>query len=510
LAEERTVAVTPTSEPASLDRLSRFVGRVSWLDRHRRGAIGLIVVSIAGALLLDIAIPSYPIAGFYLVPVTVAALTLRWRMTMVVSLLCLGLALYVMIEQGRTDGPTITVVCFSVIGGAGLIMLAYLFKRVDLLYEAEHSTTERLESLGEQLRTLQEVAVLDPDRPVSDLLDRVIDQAGQLLGSDGCWLYRLERDSGELVVAASSGFPPPGGLPPAQRALGGGRPVVVNDGAGARHEPAPSGRYGDLLAVPLLVRDRPYGVLALSYRRPRSFSDVDVRLVASFGGQVALALENARLRAEVEQNAVAGERSRLARDLHDSVTQSLFAASLKAEAVRRRWQPPSEEARQNLEEMERLSRGALAEMRTLLLEMRPQALERASLKVLLEQLVAAAEGRMLLDVELTVTGAPGLPPDVTVAMFRIAQEAINNIERHAGATTAWVRLEGGDGAVRLEVGDDGRGFTPGADAPGHLGLDIMRERADAAGVALTVDSASGSGTVVAAAWSPPARAEGEA
>ena len=110
----------------------------------------------------------------------------------------------------------------------------------------------------------------------------------------------------------------------------------------AEHAPVavPGGEAGGaLLAVPLLVRNEAYGVLALTYREEREFTDLDVRLAASFGGQVALAIENARLRDEIGQAAAATERSRLARDLHDSVTQSLFAASLKAEAIRRRWRP---------------------------------------------------------------------------------------------------------------------------------------------------------------------------
>jgi signal transduction histidine kinase len=514
------LAVPAAPEQASRDRrLSRLVGRDSWLNRHRQTALVLMAAAIAGALVLDVAIPSYPIAGFYLVPVTIAALTLRVRMTMVVSALCLVLAVYVAVVQGRTDGPTITVLCFTVLGGAGLIALAYLFKRVDEMYETERATTERLESLAAQLQTLQEVAVLDPDLPLSDLLARVIEQAGQLLDSDGCSLYRLDRESGELLVAASAGDvagagdvhqTPPAGSASLVRALEDRRTVAVSglgagDGRNSATAPAlPAGATaagrGALLAVPLLVRDDPYGVLALFYRRPRAFSDVDVLLAASFGGQVALAIENARLRDEVEQNAAASERSRLARDLHDSVTQSLFAASLKAEAVRRRWQPASEEARQNVEDVERLARGALAEMRALLLEMRPQALEGAALPALLEQLVAAAEGRLPLDVELTVSGAGTLPPDVTVALYRIAQEAVNNVERHARATTAWVRLEYTPEGVRLDVGDDGHGFAASQVKPGHLGLDIMRERAAAAGVRLSVDGGDGRGAVVTAEW----------
>ena len=139
--------------------------------------------------------------------------------------------------------------------------------------------------------------------------------------------------------------------------------------------------------------------------RSATFTDLDVRLAASFGGQVALAIENARLRDEIGQAAAATERSRLARDLHDSVTQSLFAASLKAEAIRRRWRPTSDEARDNVEDVERLARGALAEMRTLLMEMRPDALAEASLATLLEQLAAATEGGSRVTVHLEVRGS---------------------------------------------------------------------------------------------------------
>ena len=136
-----------------------------------------------------------------------------------------------------------------------------------------------------------------------------------------------------------------------------------------------------------------FGVLAVYYREPRPFSDEDVRLAQSFGDQAALAIENARLREQMERSAVAAERSRLARDLHDSVTQSLFAASIQAEALRCKWRPTSEEAQRSLEDVERLTRGALAEMRTLLLEMRPAALAQSPLHDLLRHLVDATEAR---------------------------------------------------------------------------------------------------------------------
>jgi signal transduction histidine kinase len=478
-------------------RFPRLMGRVSALGRRRVLVILLVAAAIAGALVLDLAFPSYPIAGFYLVPVTLAALTLKWGETMLTSLVCLVLALYVIVIQDRWDGPTITVVCFSVLSGAALIALSYLFKQVDQLYETERSTTAMLESLAAQLQTLQEVVVLDSDRPLSDLLGRVIDQASQLLGSDACCVYRYDPQLEELRVAATTGESPCVDTLPVSRraepivqALAGRTPVAVPGG----------GDDGALLAVPLLVRSEAYGVLALTYRGERRFTDLDVRLAASFGGQVALAIENARLRDEIGQAAAATERSRLARDLHDSVTQSLFAASLKAEAIRRRWRPTTDEARENVEDVERLARGALAEMRTLLMEMRPDTLVEASLATLLEQLAAATEGGSRVTVHHEVRGIRQLPQEVSVALFRIAQEALQNVSRHSGAGEAWVMLDATGPVVRLMVRDDGRGFDEATVTPEHFGLAMMRERALDAGIVVAVASAPGAGTTVTAEW----------
>ena len=193
--------------------------------------------------------------------------------------------------------------------------------------------------------------------------------------------------------------------------------------------------------MPLVVRDDVYGVIALYYRTATTFDDNEVGLASSFGDQAALAIENARLREQMERSAVAAERSRLARELHDSVTQSLFAASLTAEALLQDPDPASARARQSLLDVQRLTRGALAEMRTLLLEMRPGALAQSSLDDLLAHVVQAAEARTHTAIALTVDDdLRALPADVTIALYRIAQEATNNMVRHAHARRAWVTL----------------------------------------------------------------------
>ena len=252
--------------------------------------------------------------------------------------------------------------------------------------------------------------------------------------------------------------------------------------------------------MPLVVRGDAFGVLLLPYVASRSFSDEDLGLASAFGDQAALAIENARLREQVQRTATAAERSRLARELHDSVTQSLFAASLTAEALYRDRDTASPRVRDSLLDVQRLTRGALAEMRTLLVEMRPGALAQSPLGDLLEHVVQATQARTRIALELAVTNAPPLPGDATIALYRIAQEAMNNVVRHSQATRSWVRLTGSAAAADLVVGDDGRGFDPGAVGPEQLGLRIMRERAEAVGAALRITSEVGHGTVIAVTW----------
>jgi signal transduction histidine kinase len=478
-------------------RFPQVLRGVVWLRGHRDLVFVLAVAGIAVSFILDLAIPGYAIAGFYLLPLLLVAFALRERgAVVVVSVVCLGLTVGAMVYQGRANPQNILLVVFGVLAGAGLIALAYLYNRYDQLYETERSTTARLHLLTAQLQRLQEVSVLDSDRPLSELLLDIVAQARQLLGSDGARLFRLETTDDRLCLQAAAGLTgddeeeplPPLGHSSLAQAIVARRPVAV-----------PGSRT--CLAVPLVVRDDTYGVIALYYSKARAFSDDDLGLASSFGDQAALAIENARLREQVERTAVAAERSRLGRELHDSVTQSLFAASLTAEALLRAPDPGSSEARESLRDVQRLTRGALAEMRTLLLEMRPGALAQSSLGDLLEHVVQATQARTRIAIELTVDDPRPLPSDVTIALYRIAQEAMNNMVRHSRARRAWATLSSSAETVQLVVGDDGRGFDAATVGPEQLGLRIMRERAEAVGANLLIESGSRRGTVVTATWS---------
>lgn len=200
--------------------------------------------------------------------------------------------------------------------------------------------------------------------------------------------------------------------------------------------------------------------------------------------------------------AAADERNRLARDLHDAVSQTLFSASLIADVLPRLWERNPNEARRRLEEVRQLTRGALAEMRTLLLELRPTALVEAELPLLLSQLAESISGRSRVPVTVSVEGECGaLPVEVKVALYRVAQEALNNIAKHSGATQARVELRCESASVFLKIADDGRGFEMTGIRSNSLGLGIMRERAAGIGGVLSVQSKIGAGTEVTVAWS---------
>ncbi len=258
------------------------------------------------------------------------------------------------------------------------------------------------------------------------------------------------------------------------------------------------------IAVPIRIKHDLVGALGITARADHALDDHDLFAAQTLADQLAVAIENSRLYEHAHELAASRERQRLARDLHDAVSQTLFSVSLIAEVLPRIYERDREQGGARLEELRQLTRGALAEMRTLLLELRPASLAEASLPDLLKQLGEAVVGRARIpvDVELEEDCRP-LPSDVLVALYRIAQEALNNVAKHSGAGRAQVRMRCDDGVVYLTIVDDGIGFDTRAPS-GQLGLGIMRERADAVGATLDLRSAPGQGTSVTVAWAPAA------
>jgi len=208
----------------------------------------------------------------------------------------------------------------------------------------------------------------------------------------------------------------------------------------------------------------------------------------------------AQITAEQEA-AVLQERARLARELHDAVSQTILSASLLAEATAHNWEQARSVTTSDLTKLSRMLRGALDEMRTLLLELRPAALRGRPLGQLLSELVATMRTRSSTVIELETEGDHVLPERVTATLQRIAQECLNNALRHAAAETIKLNLASGPDEVVLQIADDGHGFDRQRRLAGHHGLDIMRERADEIGAQLSIESRSGQGTRVTVVWS---------
>jgi len=248
--------------------------------------------------------------------------------------------------------------------------------------------------------------------------------------------------------------------------------------------------------LPLQIRDRKLGILVIIGPKGSGFSPDQLALFKSIADQLSVAIENAYLYEKAEDMAIAAERNRLARDLHDAVTQTLFSASLIADVLPRIWERDMEQGRKRLGELQELTRGALAEMRTLLLELRPASLTESSLAELLQQLTQAIGGRSRLPVDLIIEEERPLPSEIQVALYRIAQEALNNITKYAAASQVKVKLSFPTQAVQLSIADDGRGFDLADIKPHSLGIGIMRERAQRIGATLTINSQIGEGTVI--------------
>ena len=262
------------------------------------------------------------------------------------------------------------------------------------------------------------------------------------------------------------------------------------------------GDYRTVVCTPLLVDAQVYGGLSLYYGQDRIFSPDEINLANTLADQTALAIANDRLRTTAQDMAVTAERNRLARDLHDAVTQTLFSTSLIAEVLPRIWRKDPTEGERQLEELRQLTKGALGEMRTLLMELRPAAMDEADPAELFKHLIDAFTGRTGVPVHFETDRAGGcrLPLEVKNVYYRIAQEGLNNVVKHAEPSQVWFRFECQVDLVTLTISDDGQGFDQKDVPAGHLGLGIMSERAEAIGADLTLVSQPGEGTTLRLVW----------
>jgi signal transduction histidine kinase len=290
-------------------------------------------------------------------------------------------------------------------------------------------------------------------------------------------------DAGEMVTMSDVHGDP--------RASEGLRALQLRDGRPA------------LAFIPLMVGGFRTGLVVLSYHQVYEWSEAELEPYRAAAALLAAAIASRQRELQVaeqrRQFAVLEERRRLARELHDSVTQSLFSMSLLAQVLPELWEMDRGEATAALHQIRDLTRGALAEMRALLFELRPAALGEQDIASALSEHVALFERRTGIAVAVTAEGSGRIPGPVEQALFRIAQEALANVARHAHARQ--VRLTLGLGPpTRLEIADDGAGFEPAEVGAERFGLVSMRERAGAIGAQLSIRSSVGQGTSIVVEW----------
>jgi signal transduction histidine kinase len=355
------------------------------------------------------------------------------------------------------------------------------------------------------------VLAIASERSVEGVLQRIVESARALAGAryaalgvpdgQGAFAQFITTGMSEELIAAMGPLPRTHGMLGAM--LEAGAPHRTDDikrdprfrGWWPREHP----RMASFLGVPIVARDGVIGAFYLTDKEgAEAFSDEDERLIVMLAAHAAIAIENARLYERSRELSAVEERNRLARDLHDSVVQKLFGIVLAAQSAATLLDRAPAAARPEVERLRELAQDAVAELRSLVFQLRPAAIETEGLAAALAKHVEVLRRVHHVPIELDVAGRARVRPDVDEEVFRIAQEALHNALRHAGAARLEVCLREEDGVLGLRVADDGAGFDP--DDPARrsrsLGLTSMEERAATLGGRLEIASQPGHGTTI--------------
>lgn len=397
-------------------------------------------------------------------------------------------------------------------------------KRIEeMSSEAEHRADELRRAhadLSNQAREL--AALLDISQNVAStlltqpLLDVVLEQIATIVDYENAIVYTLD-DDGITAVAFRGAVPetdilglhiPLAFAPGFQMLLEQRVPVIIDDlqgdsplaqalmAAAESHFPQTLTGARSWLGIPLTVKERVIGMLRLDHSRLRHFTPHAAKLALAIANQAAVAMENARLYEDSRKMATFEERQRMARELHDSVSQALYGIALGAHAACEQLERAPEKLSGTLEYVLAMSATAVAEMRALVFELRPESLEQEGLVAALTRQADAVRARSGATVRFDLCAEPNVSLDIKEALYRIAQEAMQNVVKHAHAHSMSIHLCVTASSVNLEVKDDGTGFNADGRYPGHLGLRTMHERATRLGGSLEIVSSKGDGTTV--------------
>jgi PAS domain S-box-containing protein len=376
---------------------------------------------------------------------------------------------------------------------------------------------ERVEERTRELSTLLDIShSMTSTFELKPLLRVILSQLKTVVNYTGATLFTLHDH--ELTILDYQGPIPPDQILPLrfplaragvnQRVIHGRAPLIIADVRGRTPEAAAFQQFaGDellttygyirsWLGVPLIAQERVVGMLSLDHDEPDHYTARDAQLALAIANQAAIAIENSRLYWQAKELAALEERNRLARELHDSVSQALYGIALGARTARTQLDRDPAKAKEPLDYTLQLAEAGLAEMRALIFELRPESLKTDGLVAALTKQAEAVRARHHLDVQTDFCEEiEPLPLDAKEVLYRITQEALHNIVKHAKATRVDLKLACESGSVAfLEIADNGVGFDAQATFPGHLGLKSMRERALRVGGGFSVKSEPGAGT----------------
>jgi signal transduction histidine kinase len=387
--------------------------------------------------------------------------------------------------KGETSGPMLQRV------------LRYAIERKSI-EAADEAHLATMQALRDSLAALTSTLDLD------EVLDRVLNNIDRVIPHQSATVMLVEADSVRVVRARHQGASQKVDSPPALIDETPMLAAVVHNGETVCVDAQDNPHGGERglrktyahLAAPIQLENQVIGVI--NVYRDDPFDERDREHMALFAEQAAIALRNARLFWSTSALAALEERQRLARDLHDSVTQTLFSASVIAESVLRSWHSKPERVEPLIQQLHQLNTGALAEMRVLLLELRPAALENVSIRDLLQQLVLSMHSRKKIAIELEMDECPNLAFEVKEGLYRITQEALNNVIKHSRATRVDISLRcaAAHDGIDLRICDDGGGFDESTRKSTSIGMTIMHERAEAIGAVLVIDNQPPHGVTV--------------
>lgn len=381
------------------------------------------------------------------------------------------------------------------------------YKRVQALEKEERALTE---ALRDTLATMS--STLDLDK----ILDHILDTVGRVTPYDGANVLFVESDA--VHVVRQRGYVgkelekdwlnqriPVAKLTTLQQLIDIGKPLAIPDTSiSPMWLGFPNMEWVQSnVTAPIRSNGKILGFLSLDSATPGYFTQVHAERLQSFADQAAIAIQNARLLDRAKQAAVTAERNRLANELHDTISQTLWSLSLISERLPSIWESDPEKGRGSLATVHQLAQNALEEMRMLLLELRPSSLNDTNLGDLIRKAAETIGSRIGLNISVHIEKQEPVPAEVHFTLYRVVQEALNNIARHALASHVEVYFNSEAGHVDLTIRDDGLGFEPESVGPGHLGLSIMKDRIQNIGGTLEIISQKRGGTLIKIIWIAP-------